>query len=150
MSDTAIFIGQSEKREELFLGMANRHGLVTGATGTGKTVTLQIMAEGFTNAGVPVFAADVKGDLSGISMAGEPKDFLLERAKKIGFEDYGFEATPTVFWDVFGEQGHPIRTTITEMGPLMLSRLMGLSDAQEGALNIAFKIADRRAWRFST
>ncbi len=143
MSDTAIFIGQSEKREELFLGMANRHGLVTGATGTGKTVTLQIMAEGFTNAGVPVFAADVKGDLSGISMAGEPKDFLLERAKKIGFDDYGFEATPTVFWDVFGEQGHPIRTTITEMGPLMLSRLMGLSDAQEGALNIAFKIADK-------
>jgi DNA helicase HerA-like ATPase len=143
MSDLSIFLGQSEKREELFLGMANRHGLVTGATGTGKTVTLQIMAEGFSNAGVPVFAADVKGDLSGICMAGEPKDFLLERAKKIGFDDYGFEATPTVFWDVFGEQGHPIRTTITEMGPLMLSRLMGLSDAQEGALNIAFKIADQ-------
>jgi DNA helicase HerA-like ATPase len=143
MSDLSIFLGQSEKREELFLGMANRHGLVTGATGTGKTVTLQIMAEGFTNAGVPVFAADVKGDLSGICMAGEPKDFLIERAKKIGFDDYGFEATPTIFWDVFGEQGHPIRTTITEMGPLMLSRLMGLSDAQEGALNIAFKIADK-------
>ena len=145
MSDSTIFLGQSEKREELFLGMANRHGLVTGATGTGKTVTLQIMAEGFTNAGVPVFAADVKGDLSGICMAGEPKDFLLERAKKIGFDDYGFEATPTIFWDVFGEQGHPIRTTITEMGPLMLSRLMGLSDAQEGALNIAFRIADKEA-----
>ncbi len=143
MSDTSIFLGQSEKREELFLAMANRHGLVTGATGTGKTVTLQIMAEGFTNAGVPVFAADVKGDLSGVSMAGEPKDFLIERAKTIGFDDYGFEATPTIFWDVFGEQGHPIRTTITEMGPLMLSRLMGLSDAQEGALNIAFKIADK-------
>ena len=143
MSDTAIFIGQSEKREELFLAMANRHGLVTGATGTGKTVTLQIMAEGFSNAGVPVFAADVKGDLSGICMAGEPKDFLLERAKKIGFDDYGFEATPTIFWDLFGEQGHPVRTTITEMGPLMLSRLMGLSDAQEGTLNIAFKLADK-------
>ncbi len=143
MSDNTIFLGKSEKREELFLQMANRHGLVTGATGTGKTVTLQILAEGFTSQGVPVFAADVKGDLSGISMEGEPKDFLLERAKKIDFDDYGFEATPTMFWDVFGEEGHPIRTTITEMGPLMLSRLMGLSDAQEGALNIAFKIADQ-------
>ncbi len=142
MSDPAIFLGQSEKREELLLALANRHGLVTGATGTGKTVTLQIMAEGFTNAGVPVFAADVKGDLSGISQKGEPKDFLIERAKKIGFDDYGFEATPTIFWDLFGEQGHPIRTTITEMGPLMLSRLMGLTEAQEGAMNIAFKLAD--------
>ena len=120
MSDNTIFLGKSEKREELFLQMANRHGLVTGATGTGKTVTLQILAEGFTSQGVPVFAADVKGDLSGISMEGEPKDFLLERAKKIDFDDYGFEATPTMFWDVFGEEGHPIRTTITEMGPLML------------------------------
>ena len=98
--------------------MANRHGLVTGATGTGKTVTLQIMAEGFCRCGVPVFAADVKGDLSGICMEGEPKDFLIERAKTIGFDDYGFEATPTIFWDLFGEQGHPIRTTVTEMGPL--------------------------------
>jgi uncharacterized protein len=142
MADNAIFLGKSEKREELYLKLANRHGLVTGATGTGKTVTLQIMAEGFCAAGVPVFAADVKGDLAGISMKGEPKDFLMERAKQIGFDDYGFEETPTVFWDLFGEQGHPIRTTITEMGPLMLSRLMGLTEAQEGALNIAFKIAD--------
>ncbi|MGE4251108.1 MAG: helicase HerA-like C-terminal domain-containing protein [Parvibaculaceae bacterium] len=142
MADNTIFLGKADKREELFLPMANRHGLVTGATGTGKTVTLQIMAEGFCKAGVPVFAADVKGDLSGISQEGTPQDFLLERAKKIGFEDYGFEATPTIFWDLFGEQGHPIRTTISEMGPLLLSRLMGLSDAQEGALNIAFKIAD--------
>ena len=143
MTDNAIFIGQSGKREELFLAMANRHGLVTGATGTGKTVTLQILAEGFTNAGVPVFAADVKGDLSGIAMAGEPKDALIERAKQMGFDDYGFEATPTIFWDLFGEEGHPVRTTISEMGPLMLSRLMGLSDAQEGALNIAFRLADK-------
>jgi uncharacterized protein len=142
MADSSIFLGKSDKREELFLALANRHGLVTGATGTGKTVTLQIMAEGFCAAGVPVFAADVKGDLAGISMKGEPKDFLLERAKKIGFDDYGFEETPTIFWDLFGEQGHPIRTTVTEMGPLMLSRLMGLTEAQEGALNIAFKIAD--------
>ncbi len=142
MADTSIFLGKSDKREELFLALANRHGLVTGATGTGKTVTLQIMAEGFCAAGVPVFAADVKGDLAGISMQGEPKDFLIERAKKIGFDDYGFAATPTIFWDLFGEQGHPIRTTVSDMGPLMLSRLMGLTEAQEGALNIAFKIAD--------
>jgi uncharacterized protein len=142
VADNSIFLGKSVKREELFLSLANRHGLVTGATGTGKTVSLQIMAEGFCAAGVPVFAADVKGDLSGISMKGEPKDFLLERAKLVGLADYGFQETPTIFWDLFGEQGHPIRTTITDMGPLMLSRLMGLTDAQEGALNIAFKLAD--------
>ena len=143
MSDDKIFLGSCGKPEDLYLAMANRHGLVTGATGTGKTVTLQIMAEAFSKAGVPVFAADVKGDLSGISQAGEPKDFLLERAKQVGLEDYGFEATPTIFWDLFGTEGHPIRTTVTEMGPLLLSRLMGLSDAQEGALNIGFKIADQ-------
>jgi uncharacterized protein len=143
MSDNAIFLGKSDKREELFLPLANRHGLVTGATGTGKTVTLQIMAESFCKAGVPVFAADVKGDLSGISQIGTPLDALTERAKKIGFDDYGMESTPTIFWDLFGEQGHPIRTTVTEMGPLMLSRLMGLSEAQEGALNIAFRLADK-------
>ena len=142
MADNSIFLGKSDKREELFLALANRHGLVTGATGTGKTVTLQIMAEGFCAAGVPVFAADVKGDLSGISMKGDPKDFLIERAKKVGLDDYGFEEVPTIFWDLFGEQGHPIRTTVSDMGPLMLSRLMGLTEAQEGALNIAFKIAD--------
>jgi len=143
MSDDKIFLGSSGKPEDLYLAMANRHGLVTGATGTGKTVTLQIMAEAFCKAGVPVFAADVKGDLSGISEPGEPKDFLLERAKQVHLEDYGFEATPTIFWDLFGTEGHPIRTTVTEMGPLLLSRLMGLSDAQEGALNIGFKIADQ-------
>jgi uncharacterized protein len=142
MSDNAIFLGKSDKREVLFLPLANRHGLVTGATGTGKTVTLQIMAESFCKAGVPVFAADVKGDLAGISQAGTPIDALMERAKKIEFDDYDLEATPTIFWDLFGEQGHPIRTTVTEMGPLMLSRLMGLSEAQEGALNIAFRLAD--------
>ena len=143
MSDSTVFIGQSAKREDLFLAMANRHGLVTGATGTGKTVTLQILAEGFCDAGVPVFAADVKGDLSGIAMEGEPREALVERAKSMGFDDYGFEAIPTIFWDLFGQQGHPIRTTISDMGPLMLSRLMGLTDAQEGALNIAFKLADK-------
>jgi uncharacterized protein len=143
MADSSIFLGKSDKREELFLAMANRHGLITGATGTGKTVTLQIMAEEFSAAGVPVFAADVKGDLSGIAMKGEPPDFMLQRAKQIGFTDYAPAATPTIFWDLFGTQGHPIRTTIMDMGPLMLSRLMGLTDAQEGALNIAFKLADK-------
>jgi uncharacterized protein len=142
MTDNFIFLGRGDKDEVLFLPLANRHGLVTGATGTGKTVTLQIMAEGFSAAGVPVFAADVKGDLSGISMKGEPKDFLIERAKKIGMVNLEYAETPTIFWDLFGDQGHPIRTTISEMGPLMLSRLMGLTEAQEGALNIAFKIAD--------
>ena len=142
MSEGTVFLGQSDKREELLLKLANRHGLITGATGTGKTITLQILAEGFSAAGVPVFAADIKGDLSGVSREGEPKDFLLKRAKQIGFDDYRFEAFPAVFWDLFGKQGHPIRTTISEMGPLLISRLMGLTEAQEGALNIAFRIAD--------
>ncbi len=142
MSEQTIFVGGSGKDEVLYLSRANRHGLVTGATGTGKTITLQILAEGFSEAGVPVFAADVKGDLSGIAKAGEPKDFLLKRADKINFGDYGFDAFPTIFWDLFGKQGHPIRTTISEMGPLLLSRLMNLTEAQEGALNIAFRIAD--------
>ena len=143
MADNTIFLGKSDKPQVLYLPMANRHGLVTGATGTGKTVTLQIMAEAFSNMGVPVFAADIKGDLSGISQKGTDIDFLVERAKLVGLNPYTHEASPTIFWDVFGEQGHPIRTTITEMGPLLLSRLMGLSDAQEGALNIAFKLADQ-------
>ena len=147
MSDDSIFIGGSNvdvevKHEELLLKLANRHGLITGATGTGKTVTLQILAQGFSQAGVPVFAADVKGDLSGLACEGDPKDFLFSRAKKIKFDDYGFDAFPVIFWDLFGKQGHPIRTTISEMGPLLLSRLMNLTEAQEGALNIAFRIAD--------
>ncbi len=144
-----IFLGSSrdpqdaiKKGEYLDLKLANRHGLVTGATGTGKTVTLQILAEGFSEAGVPVFCADIKGDLSGISMRGEGKDFLVARAEKIGLDPYYNDFYPVVFWDIFGEKGHPIRTTISEMGPLLLSRLMNLSDAQEGVLNIAFKIAD--------
>ena len=143
MADNTIFLGKSDQPQVLYLPLANRHGLVTGATGTGKTVTLQIMAEAFSHMGVPVFAADIKGDLSGISQKGTDLDFLVERAKLVGLKPYEHEAFPTIFWDVFGEQGHPIRTTVTEMGPLLLSRLMGLSNAQEGALNIAFKIADQ-------
>ncbi|PHP65153.1 ATP-binding protein [Zhengella mangrovi] len=146
-----IFIGASrtpddsyQRPEELLLKYANRHGLITGATGTGKTVTLQILAESFSNAGVPVFAADIKGDLSGIAAIGEPKDFLAKRAEMIRLEDYEFQEFPVIFWDLFGEQGHPIRATISEMGPLLLARLMNLSEAQEGVLNIAFQIADEQ------
>src|SRR5262245_46611852 len=138
-----IFVGKSEKPEYLALKMANRHGLVTGATGTGKTVTLQVLAEGFSRAGVPVFAADIKGDLCGIAAVGEPRDFLIARAKQIGVE-YQPDEFPAVFWDVFGEQGHPVRATISEMGPLLLSRLMDLNDVQEGVLNIAFRLADEQ------
>ncbi len=139
---TSIFLGKGDHPQHLPLKYANRHGLVTGATGTGKTVTLQIMAQGFSNAGVPVFAADIKGDLSGISQKGEPKDFLFERAEKIGLDPYEFEGAPTVFWDLFGKKGHPIRTTVTEMGPLLLSRLMNLNDTQAGVLDITFRVAD--------
>ena len=142
--DDAIYLGSAgETPQYLALKLANRHGLITGATGTGKTVTLQIMAEGFSRAGVPVFCADVKGDLSGIAVGGTSKDFLEARAETIGFkDDYAYEATPTMFWDLFGEKGHPIRTTISEMGPLLLARLMDLNETQEGVLNIAFRIAD--------
>ena len=136
-----IFVGRSEKDEVLTLALANRHGLATGATGTGKTVTLQVLAEGFSRAGVPVFAADIKGDLSGISALGEAKDALVERAANMGFK-YAPDEFPVIFWDMFGEQGHPIRATISEMGPLLLSRLMNLNEVQEGVLNIAFRVAD--------
>ena len=114
----AIVVGRSQKYEVLDLRFGNRHGLITGATGTGKTVTLQVLAEGFSLAGVPVFAADIKGDLSGISAAGEAKEAFVERARGIGLT-YQPDEFPTVFWDVFGEQGHPVRATISEMGPLL-------------------------------
>ena len=141
--DGKIFVGKSGKPEYLTLHFANRHGLVTGATGTGKTVTLQVMAEGLSRAGVSVFAADIKGDLSGIAAVGEAKEALVKRAKDLGF-DYQPDEYPVVFWDLFGEQGHPVRATISEMGPLLLSRLMDLNDVQEGVLNIAFRVADEQ------
>ena len=140
-TDQTIFIGKGEQPAWLTLGLANRHGLVTGATGTGKTVSLQVMAEGFARAGVPVFAADIKGDLSGISQVGEAKDFILKRAKDIGLT-FQPDQFSTVFWDVFGEQGHPVRATVTEMGPLLLARMLDLNDVQEGVLNVAFRVAD--------
>ena len=139
--DGKIFVGKSDKPEMLALAFGNRHGLVTGATGTGKTVTLQTIAEGFSRAGVPVFAADIKGDLSGIAAPGEARDAFVKRAKDIGFE-YETDEFPAMFWDLFGEQGHPIRATVFEVGPLLLSRILGLNDVQEGVINIVFRYAD--------
>jgi DNA helicase HerA-like ATPase len=137
----SVYIGKSVKPEFIWLRLANRHGLITGATGTGKTVTLQGLAEGFSDAGVPVFCADVKGDLSGIAEPGEPKGWIEARAKEIGYT-VDYKAYPVIFWDLFGDKGHPIRATVSSLGALLLSRLMDLSEAQEGVLNIAFKIAD--------
>ena len=144
-----IFIGsESEGGEKQFLNLkrANRHGLIAGATGTGKTVTLQGLVDSFASAGVPVFVSDVKGDLSGLALAGSPNDKLhkpfTERAELIGYEGYSYADNPVVFWDLYGDQGHPIRTTISEMGPLLLARLMDLNATQEGVLNIAFRVAD--------
>jgi hypothetical protein len=130
--------------DDLFLlpAMANRHGLVAGATGTGKTVTLQVMAEAFSRIGVPIFAADVKGDLSGISVAGQETPKLKARVEKLKLDNFRFEACPVTFWDVFGEQGHPVRATVSEMGPLLVSRILNLNDTQAGVLSLVFKIAD--------
>lgn len=136
MDSIYLGLGANGERQTLLLSRANRHGLVAGATGTGKTVTLQSMAEQFSAAGVPVFLADVKGDLSGICMAGS-HDFkhaatIEERAKQLGLEPFEYKDNPAVFWDLYGESGHPVRTTISEMGPLLLARLMGLNETQEG------------------
>ena len=146
MDDIFLGLGATGERQVLRLSRANRHGLIAGATGTGKTVTLQSIAEQFSSQGVPVFLADVKGDLSGISMAGS-HDFkhaasLEARAKELGITDYAYKDNPAIFWDLYGEQGHPVRTTISEMGPLLLARLMGLNETQEGVLNVAFRYAD--------
>jgi uncharacterized protein len=141
MQEGKIFLGRSIEPEYLELKLANRHGLITGATGTGKTVSLQVLAEGFADAGVSVFAADIKGDLSGISEPGSQKDGLVKRAKEIGLDDWANVAYPTVFWDLFGEQGHPIRATVQDMGPLLIARLLELNETQEGVLNILFRVA---------
>ncbi len=149
-----VFIGgggpEYAEKQYLALKYANRHGLVAGATGTGKTVTLQILAEGFSNAGVPVILSDVKGDLSGMARAGDAAGKLhapfMARNATIGFEDFAYAASPVTFWDIFGQQGHPLRTTVAEMGPLLLARLLELTEAQEGVLNIAFRLADEQGW----
>ncbi len=148
--DDRIFIGGGGaaygEKQGLLLKYANRHGLIAGATGTGKTVTLQILAEGFSAQGVPVFLSDVKGDLAGLAAAGRADfklhDAFMKRAATIGFEDYVYDRFPVTFWDLYGEQGHPIRTTVAEMGPLLISRLLELTEAQEGVVNIAFRVSD--------
>jgi len=139
-----ILIGKGENLQYLLPAYGNRHGLVTGATGTGKTVTLQVLAEGFSRIGVPVFLADVKGDLAGLSQPISPHPKIDERLEKIGIEDFSPTNWPVVFWDVFGQRGHPVRTTVSEMGPLLLANLLELNDTQEGILNIAFRIADEQ------
>jgi DNA helicase HerA-like ATPase len=145
MSDeAAIFVGASDADQYLLLKNANRHGLIAGATGTGKTVTLQTLAEGFSSQGVPVFMADVKGDLAGISQRGGDNPRALERARLLKMRDYAGRACPTVFWDLFGEKGHPVRTTVSEVGPVLMARLLQLNETQEGVLNIVFKVADER------
>lgn len=148
-NEQGIFIGANgEGKQPQFLNLkrANRHGLIAGATGTGKTVTLQGMVDSFSAAGVPVFLSDVKGDLGGLALAGSANDKMhavfAQRAQQIGYKDFAYGDNPVVFWDLFGEQGHPIRTTISEMGPLLLARILGLNDTQEGVLNIAFRVAD--------
>src|ERR1700760_2487542 len=137
-----LLIAKGDELQYLLPGMSDRHGLVAGATGTGKTVTLQVMAESFSRIGVPVFAADVKGDLSGISQAGQDNPRLQDRVKKLNLTDFSFAGCPVTFWDVFGEQGHPVRATVTDMGPLLFSRLLNLNDTQSGVLTAVFKIAD--------
>ena len=141
MSDP-LLIAQGDEPLYLLPGLANRHGLIAGATGTGKTVTLQVMAEAFSRIGVPVFAADVKGDLAGISQPGKDNPKIADRVKKLKLADFGFIGSPVTFWDVFGEQGHPVRATVSEMGPLLFSRLLNLNDTQSGVLALVFKIAD--------
>ncbi|MGV9006920.1 MAG: helicase HerA-like domain-containing protein [Brevundimonas sp.] len=144
MADTGsagLFLGQSTERETLLFNRVNRHGVVAGATGTGKTVTLQIMAQGFSDAGIPVFCADVKGDLSGICQAGTPNEKLLARAAGMDLT-LKPAAAPTVFWDLYGEKGHPVRATVSEIGPLLLARMLDLNDVQEGVLAVVFHVAD--------
>src|ERR671938_1411925 len=141
-SPLSVPVARGDAELALLAGMANRHGLVAGATGTGKTVTLRVMAEGFSRLGVPVFMADVKGDLSGLAQPGAPDPRLEERARALGLPSLEREACPVVFWDAFGVAGHPVRVTASEMGPLLLARILELNDVQEGVLQLAFKVAD--------
>jgi DNA helicase HerA-like ATPase len=142
--ETSILVGAGEANQYLLLKFGNRHGLVAGATGTGKTVSLQTVAEGFSAAGVPVFMADVKGDLSGIAATGGDNPKAIERARQLKLDGYKGRAFPAIFWDLFGDKGHPVRTTVTEIGPVLMARLLQLNDTQEGVLNIVFKVADEQ------
>ena len=139
-----ILLGKGQQPVYLLPKYGNRHGLIAGATGTGKTVSLMMLAEGFSNLGVPVFMADVKGDVAGLAMPGTADEKLRQRAKQTGMESYVPGASPVVFWDLYGKAGHPVRTTISEMGPHLLSRILDLNDIQSGTLDIAFKLADDR------
>ncbi|MDZ4099579.1 MAG: helicase HerA-like domain-containing protein, partial [Methylophilaceae bacterium] len=141
-----MLIAKSEDFIYLLPKMANRHGLIAGATGTGKTVTLQTLAEQFSRSGVPVFMADVKGDLSGMSRAGGGNAKVEERIKMLGVENFSYEASPVTFWDVFGVKGHPVRTTVAELGPLLLARMLNLNEVQSGVLTAVFRIADDKGW----
>ncbi|VAW34458.1 Uncharacterized protein YjgR, partial [hydrothermal vent metagenome] len=136
-----LHFGKGERAAQILGHYANRHGLITGATGTGKTVTVQVLAENFSQLGVPVFVTDVKGDVSGLSQAGKAKEKLIARANKLDIKDYKFEGSPVVFWDIYRQYGHPVRTTLTELGPMLLGRFLELSDVQEGVLNVGFKMA---------
>ena len=146
MPDPLVIARHGDTDIALLPALANRHGLVTGATGTGKTVTLQVMAERFSSIGVPVFMADVKGDLAGLSQPGSTSPKFAERLKLLGVEAPAFAGVPTVFWDVFGTQGHPVRATISDMGPLLLSRILNLNETQTGVLALVFKVADDNGW----
>lgn len=142
-----LFLGKSDQHVYMFPKMLNRHGLIAGATGTGKTITLKVIAESLSDMGVPVFLADIKGDVSGMAIAGERTDSLMNRLKnKFNITQFNFHAYPVRFWDVFGKYGHPIRTTVSDMGPILLSRLLELTPAQEGILNIVFRVADDNKW----
>ncbi|WP_432822934.1 helicase HerA-like domain-containing protein [Trichloromonas sp.] len=139
---TPMLLARADKDVSLLPKMANRHGLIAGATGTGKTITLRLLAEGFSRMGVPVFMADVKGDLTGMARAGGDHPKIVERAQQLGLDDFAAEAYPVTFWDVFGQQGHPVRTTVSDMGPLLLTRLLNLNEVQGGVLSLVFRIAD--------
>ena len=142
LKDKKIFMARAEQPLFLLPQMANRHGLIAGATGTGKTITMKVMAESFSDMGVPVFLADAKGDLTGMCMAGEDSENIRSRVEKFALEDFQLKSYPTRFWDIFGEHGVPIRVTVSDMGPMLLSRLLGLTDVQSGVLNIVFRVAD--------
>ncbi len=139
-----ILLGKGEQSVHLLAQYANRHGLVAGATGTGKTVSLLVLAEGFSRLGVPVFMADVKGDVAGLAMAGAPSEKIRQRVEQIGMEGYAQEPSPVVFWDLYGKDGHPVRATVSEIGPTLLGRMLELNDTQAGVLEIVFKLADER------
>lgn len=141
-SDRSIFLGKGEHPQSLSLRRANRHGLVAGATGTGKTVSLRVLTEGFSSEGVPVFLADIKGDLTGLREAGKPDAKLEERARLIGLQDYAYAGFPVVLWDLYGERGHPVRATVADMGPSLLSRMLGLNAVQEGVLEVVFAVSE--------